>query len=101
MGLQREDPGCLREDGMKFYGYATDSLQTVNRIGVEIMPRLKILYPGDSLCLSVTFKNNYPYDINFNHKNFPVTVCIAFINRRRNKFISCGSERSGWNYPKW
>jgi hypothetical protein len=71
----------FERDGMKFYGYATDSLQTVNRIGVEFIPRLKILNPGDSLILSVTFKNNYPYDINFNHKNFPVTVCISFISR--------------------
>lgn len=69
-------------EGIKFYGYFTDSLQTINRIGVEIKPRERILYPGDSLCLLVSFTNPYPYDINFNHRKFPVTVCVAFMNGR-------------------
>jgi hypothetical protein len=72
----------FEKDGIKFHGYVTDSLQTVNRIGVEIMPRLKILYAGDSLCLSVSFKNPYLFDINFSHRKFPVTVCMAFISYR-------------------
>jgi hypothetical protein len=69
------------KEGIRFYGYATDSLQTVNRIGVKIIPRPGILSSGDSLSLSVIFKSPYPYDINFDHNNFPVTICAVFIDR--------------------
>ena len=64
---------------MKFYGYTTDSLQTINRIEVEIGQKPGIVHAGDSLSLSVTFKNPYPYEIDFNHRKFPVSVCAAFL----------------------
>ena len=69
----------FEKDGIRFYGFFTDSLQTINRIGVEFSPRPKTVYPGDSLNLSVVLKNPYPYDIDFNHRHFPVTVCLAFV----------------------
>jgi len=69
----------FEKNGIKFYGYATDSLQTINRISVEFQPRRKIIYPGDSLSFSVIFKSSYPYDINFNHRKFPVKICMAFL----------------------
>jgi hypothetical protein len=69
----------FEKEGIKFYGYATDSLQTVNRIDVEVRPRLKNFYTGDSLCFTMILKNQYPYDINFNHRKFPVKICMAFL----------------------
>ena len=64
---------------LKFFGYETDSLQTINRIGIKIKPRLKILHNGDSIDLSLTFNNPYDFDINFNHRKFPVQIYIAFL----------------------
>jgi hypothetical protein len=72
----------FEKEGMKFYGFATDSLQTISRIGVEIRPRLEVISAGDTLRLTLIFKNNYPYDIDFNHPKFPVTICAAFIDRK-------------------
>lgn len=71
----------FEKDGIKFHGFATDSLQTVNRIDVEIEQRLKILHAGDSLCLTVTLKNPCHYDINLNHSKFPVKIYLAFLKR--------------------
>lgn len=79
---------CLPNDGKSkvygigkssFSGFRTDSLQTVNR--------MKILYDlpqtsfrsGDSLKGSLIIKNVYDYDINFNHKEFPVSVCLVLL----------------------
>ena len=78
-GFSEGRSSLYEKDGMKFYGYATDSLQTVNRIGIGIMPKLKIIYPGDSLHLDVILKNPYPYDIDFNHRKFPVTISMALL----------------------
>jgi hypothetical protein len=78
--------------GLKFYGFATDSLQTINRIGVEIRPRMEVLCPGDTLRLSLIIKNSYPYFINFNHAEFPVTFCAAFINRKGVKLFPAVPE---------
>jgi hypothetical protein len=78
-GVAKGRSRLYEENGIRFYGYATDSLQTINRIGIEIKPRLKTFHTGDSLSLSIIFKNPYPYDINFNHRKFPVKVCMAFL----------------------
>jgi hypothetical protein len=78
-GIARGRSRLFEKEGIKFSGYATDSLQTVNRISVEINPRSKILYAGDTLLLSLILKNQYPYDINFNHRKFPVKLCMAFL----------------------
>lgn len=67
------------KEGIRFYGYSTDSLQTVNRIGVKINPRLNMIYAGDSVRLTVILTNPYPYDIDFNHRRFPVKICMAIL----------------------
>ena len=67
------------KDGISFYGYHTDSLQTVNRIEVKIIPRVELVYAGDSLSLTMILTNPYPYDIDFNHSRFPVRVCMAIM----------------------
>jgi hypothetical protein len=81
-GFAEGRSGLYKQDGMEFYGYITDSLQTVNRIDVKVSTGVKLLHPGDSLCLSVNFRNPYPYDINFSHGKFPVTICMAFLQGR-------------------
>jgi hypothetical protein len=68
-----------RRGDLEFYGYVTDSLQTVNRIGIELKSQLKMVSSGDSVQFSVKFTNSYPFDVNFNHRQFPVSVCMAFI----------------------
>jgi len=78
-GLAKGRSRLYEKDGIRFYAYTTDSLQTINRIGVEIKPRLKIIHTGDSLSLSIILNNPYPYDINFNHREFPVKICMAFL----------------------
>jgi hypothetical protein len=78
-GFGEGNSRLFEKEGLKFYGYSTDSLQTVNRIDVEVRPKIKTLYTGDSLCLTVILKNKYPYDINFNHRKFPVKICLAFL----------------------
>jgi hypothetical protein len=78
-GLAKGRSRLFEKDGIRFYGYATDSLQTINRIGIEIKPRLKIIHTRDSLSLSIILNNPYPYDINFNHREFPVKICMAFL----------------------
>jgi hypothetical protein len=79
-GFGEGNSKLYRKDDFEFYGYATDSLQTVNRIEVEIKPVLKTLYTGDSLTLSLILKNPYEYDIDFNHKKFPVQIFMAFLD---------------------
>jgi hypothetical protein len=64
---------------IKFSGFEADSLQTINRIGVELPLSQKVLHPGDSLNLTVILTNPYPYAIDFNHKRFPVTLSLVII----------------------
>jgi hypothetical protein len=78
-GFGEGNSQLYEKNGYRFYGYATDSLQTVNRIEVMIAPVLKILTVGDSLYFSISLKNPYDFDINFNHKYFPVDISMAFI----------------------
>lgn len=61
-----------------FYGYFTDSLQTVNRLKVDFEPRSN-LYSGDTIRTIVKFYNPYPYNIDFDHRYFPVTVSMGYI----------------------
>jgi hypothetical protein len=70
--------GTHARDRLKTSGFIADSLQTVNRITVEVKPVMHTLYAGDSLSLAVTLKNPYDYDIDFNHREFPVQICMAF-----------------------
>jgi hypothetical protein len=69
-------------EGINFSGFSTDSLQTINRIGVEITVLQKTMHAGDSLTLTVVFSNPYPYDIDFNHRRFPVNICMALLKKK-------------------
>jgi Dolichyl-phosphate-mannose-protein mannosyltransferase len=71
--------GMHARDRLKTKGFMVDSLQTVNRIKVELNPQLKRICSGDSLSLLVTLTNPYDFDINFNHREFPVEMCMAFV----------------------
>ena len=71
--------GMHARDRLNTCGFIAGSLQTVNRVTVDVSPKLDIMTSGDSLSLSVTLKNPYDYDIDFNHKDFPVQVCMAFV----------------------
>ena len=81
-GFGEGDSKLYEKDGFKFYGYATDSLQTVNRIGIAVYPRIKIMHSGDSLALNLILTNTYEYDIDFNHRKFPVKIYMAFLKGR-------------------
>ncbi len=71
--------GMHARDRLKTKGFIADSLQSINRITVEVSPKLVTVITGDSLSLSVTLKNPYDYDIDFNHKEFPVQIFMAYV----------------------
>jgi hypothetical protein len=79
-GVTEGKSHLYEKDGIRIYGFTTDSLQTVNRIGVEFSPRPKAVYSGDTLKLSLLLRNPYTFDIDFNHRHFPVTVSLALAN---------------------
>jgi 4-amino-4-deoxy-L-arabinose transferase-like glycosyltransferase len=72
----------------RFWGFKTDSLQTVNRM--KIMYRLSenVFHPGDSIRLSFTLLNTYDYSIDFNHCQFPVSVCMVLTKGKEKKDIT-------------
>jgi hypothetical protein len=78
-GFGEGNSRLYEKNGIEFYGFTADSLQTVNRIQVEITPRLKTIHSGDSVSLTFTLKNRYEYDIDFNNKKFPVEIDMTFI----------------------
>jgi hypothetical protein len=39
-------------------------------------------YPGDSVRLSFSLHNPYEYDIDFDHRQFPVELCLIFLKGR-------------------
>jgi hypothetical protein len=78
-GFGEGDSRLYRKDDIEFYGYRADSLQTVNRMHISFEPRKHVLTTGDTVDLTVSITNPYTYDIDFNHKDFPVMVYIGFI----------------------
>jgi hypothetical protein len=80
-GFGEGDSQLYRKGDFEFYGYAADSLQTVNRINVSFGPKPESIAPGDTLALTVTFSNPYDYDIDFGHKRFPVSVYAGFLKK--------------------
>jgi hypothetical protein len=78
-GVTEGKSRMYEKDGIRIYGFITDSLQTVNRIGVEFSPRPKTFNTGDTLNLSLILRNPYTFDIDFNHRHFPVAVCLALV----------------------
>jgi hypothetical protein len=47
----------------------------------------KELHSGDSVNISLTLKNEYDFDIDFNHKSFPVELCMVFIKEQKIEVI--------------
>ncbi|MCJ7449855.1 MAG: glycosyltransferase family 39 protein [Bacteroidales bacterium] len=79
---------CVKADGMsqvygtgrlKFDAFKTDSLQTVNRMKITFRLDQQTLQPGDSINVPFTLQNSYNHSIDFNHNQFPVEVCMVFI----------------------
>jgi hypothetical protein len=64
---------------LEFYGFKTDSLQTVNRMKINFSLDRTTFNSGDSLKVKFTLYNPYNFDIDFNHHQFPVNVRIVFL----------------------
>jgi len=68
-----------KRNGLLLKQFKTDSLQTTNRIRIGSSFHEKILHSGDFLNLILTIYSPYEYDIDFNHKQFPVMIYLAFL----------------------
>jgi len=66
-------------DTEQFGGFITDNLQTVNRMKINFSLTQQKLHHGDSVNISFTLDNNYDFDIDFNHQQFPVDFCMVFL----------------------
>lgn len=62
-----------------FSGFRTDSLQTVNRMKISFNLEDVSINPGDTVRISFNLSNPYNYDIDFNHRQFPVWICIVLL----------------------
>jgi hypothetical protein len=67
------------QGGLRFSGYVTDSLQTTNRVMIVFDKPDETVRPGDTIRIAVTISNPGDYKVDFNHSQFPVQVCAAFI----------------------
>jgi len=74
--LYRKGPVQLR-------GFITDSLQTVNRVKITFGLEKNSFHPGDSIHINFRIKNTYDYDIDFNHYQFPVKVCLVLTGKSK------------------
>jgi hypothetical protein len=64
---------------LEFYGFEADSLQTVNRMKIYFSLSGDIYNSGDSVKIHFTLQNPYNFDVDFNHRQFPVKVCLVFM----------------------
>jgi hypothetical protein len=71
----------FRKGSVQFYGFITDSLQTVNRMKIDYELEKKSFHPGDSIKINFQIKNTYEYSIDFNHRQFPVKVCLVLAGK--------------------
>ena len=69
-------------DTIGFGGFITENLQTVNRMKITFSFKQEDFYPGDSVRLSFSLHNPYEYDIDFDHSQFPVELCLIFLKGR-------------------
>ncbi len=44
--------------------------------------KTSLSYPGDSLKINFQIKNTYDYSIDFNHRQFPVKICVVLIGKK-------------------
>jgi hypothetical protein len=79
-----------KSGSLQFCGYRTDSLQTVNRMKIDFNLKKNIYYPGDSLNMDFRITNPYAYSIDFNHHQFPVSVCVVLtgVNRKEMNILN-------------
>jgi len=72
-------PTLYEKDGFTFTGYKTDSLQTTNRLKISFDIPSDQFNRGDTVSMAFTINNPGDYDIDFNHSQFPVEVCVAYL----------------------
>jgi 4-amino-4-deoxy-L-arabinose transferase-like glycosyltransferase len=78
------DGSVLYQKGnIKFKGYFTDSLQTVNGIIIRSERFKRRVGQGDNLTLQLSLKNPYMFDIDFHHRQFPVSFQAAFVRGKQ------------------
>ena len=65
-------------NGNSFYGYTATEFQSVNRVKIHFTLPQDEVYPGDTLTINFKMQNPTPYDINFQHAEFPVTCKAAY-----------------------
>lgn len=61
-------------------GFFVDSLQTTNRLKIFIDNPPAKLNQNDLVSLNISVYNSTSQDFNFNHREFPVDLYVAFIN---------------------
>ncbi len=64
-----------------FHGFIADSLQTVNRMKIKYTLENKNFHAFDSVKINFRIKNTYDFPINFNHRDFPVKVCLVLTGK--------------------
>jgi hypothetical protein len=72
-----------RKDSVHFHGFITDSLQTVNRMKINYDLEKKYFCPGDSININFWLNNTYEYSIDFNHRQFPVKICLVLTGKNK------------------
>jgi hypothetical protein len=72
-----------RKGSVQFNGFKTDSLQTVNRMKINYELEKKSFHPGDTININFQIKNTYEYSIDFNHRQFPVKVCLVLTGKNK------------------
>jgi hypothetical protein len=82
-GYETTGSRVFEEGKFKLTGYATDSLQTTNRMKITYSVPDEILNPGDSVSISISVNNPCEYNLNFNHSQFPVKVTPVFIDKEK------------------
>lgn len=79
-------------DTIKFGGYRTDSLQTVNRIKISYDIKQKDFHPGDEVNVDYIMTNPYDFNIDFNHRHFPVSLNIVLVKGKELYLVDVNQE---------
>jgi len=83
---------CVNIDGkskvygsgyQQFSGFRADNLQTVNRMEIDYKLTQDLFNPHDSVRIQISIQNTYNNDIDFNHHQFPVSVCLVFLQGKK------------------
>ncbi len=80
-------------DTIHFGGYRTDSLQTVNRIRITYDLSQKDYRAGDALTVNFSMTNPCDFDIDFDHRHFPVSLNIVLIKGKGLHLVEGTSEK--------